>query len=58
MGVTFSAYTNGGCINYLKNTLKLTTVISAVGMKNLYREAEKFDLGVFFESNGHGTFLF
>lgn len=28
------------------------------GVKHLHHEAEKYDVGVYFEANGHGTVLF
>jgi phosphoacetylglucosamine mutase len=33
-------------------------VFTATGVKHLHHEAAKFDVGVYFEANGHGTVLF
>lgn len=30
----------------------------STGVKHLHHEAEKYDIGVYFEANGHGTVLF
>lgn len=42
---------------YLRDTLKLNSVYMATGVKNLHPEAHKYDVGIYCESNGHGTFL-
>jgi phosphoacetylglucosamine mutase len=33
-------------------------VLTATGVKWLHAAAHKFDVGVYFEANGHGTVLF
>lgn len=33
-------------------------VLTATGVKWLHAAAHKFDIGVYFEANGHGTVLF
>jgi hypothetical protein len=32
--------------------------VAATGVKFLHHEALKYDIGVYFEANGHGTVLF
>jgi phosphoacetylglucosamine mutase len=32
--------------------------MTCTGVKNLHHEAKHFDIGVYFEANGHGTILF
>ncbi len=57
VGVVQTAYANGSSTNYLR--LKgIKTVMTCTGVKNLHREAKQFDVGVYFEANGHGTILF
>lgn len=50
-------YANGSSTIYLRETLKLTTFFSPNGVKNLHPNAHKYDIGIYCESNGHGTFL-
>ncbi len=33
-------------------------VVIVEGVKFVHHEAEKYDLGAYFEANGHGTLLF
>lgn len=36
----------------------MPVVCTLTGVKNLHRKALEFDVGIYFESNGHGTVLF
>ncbi|KAJ1951435.1 hypothetical protein IWQ62_006427, partial [Dispira parvispora] len=38
--------------------LQVPVTCAKTGVKHLHHEAEKFDIGVYFEANGHGTVLF
>jgi phosphoacetylglucosamine mutase len=38
--------------------LKLSTVCTPTGVKHLHHAATRFDIGVYFEANGHGTVIF
>ncbi|KAJ2556244.1 hypothetical protein EV175_002092 [Coemansia sp. RSA 1933] len=58
VGVVQTAYANGSSTSYIKDTLRLPTVFAKTGVKYLHHEAEKMDIGVYFEANGHGTVLF
>ncbi|CAD7696591.1 unnamed protein product [Ostreobium quekettii] len=58
VGVVQTAYANGASTNYLKTELGLQPVMTSTGVKHLHREAASFDVGVYFEANGHGTVLF
>ncbi|KAJ3117801.1 Phosphoacetylglucosamine Mutase [Phlyctochytrium bullatum] len=40
------------------NKDKIPVVFTPTGVKHLHHEAEHFDVGVYFEANGHGTVLF
>ncbi len=35
----------------------MRTVLAPTGVKNIHHEALQFDVGAYFESNGHGTIL-
>lgn len=35
-----------------------TAQFDVPGVKHLHKEAERFDIGIYFESNGHGTVLY
>jgi phosphoacetylglucosamine mutase len=56
IGYIHTPYTNKSVIDYLSN-LKIDIICTATGVKNLHEEALKYDVGIYFESNGHGTIL-
>lgn len=57
-GCVQTAYANGGSTNYLR-ALGVPVVMAKTGVKFLHHAAlEAFDVGVYFEANGHGTVLF
>ncbi|KAI9318760.1 hypothetical protein BX666DRAFT_2026183 [Dichotomocladium elegans] len=58
VGVVQTAYANGSSTNYLTHVLKVPVSCVNTGVKHLHHEAEKYDIGVYFEANGHGTVLF
>ena len=58
VGVVQTAYANGASTAYVRDTLGLEVACTATGVKFLHPEAEKFDVGVYFEANGHGTAVF
>jgi len=59
VGVVQTAYANGACTNYLKDELDITVKIAKTGVKYVHHTAhEHFDVGIYFEANGHGTVLF
>jgi hypothetical protein len=58
IGAALTAYANGTAQTYYRDTLKVKLMIEPSGVKNLHRAAEKFDIGVYFESNGHGTVIY
>ena len=57
VGVVQTAYANGASTAYLKS-LDLDVVLTPTGVKYLHEEAAKYDIGIYFEANGHGTILF
>jgi len=58
-GVVQTAYANGSSTYYLKNTVKTEVAIAKTGVKYVHATAHsQFDIGIYFEANGHGTVLF
>lgn len=58
IGVVQTAYANGSSTNYLERTLGVPVTCTATGVKHLHHAAQRYDIGVYFEANGHGTVLF
>ena len=58
IGVVQTAYANGASTDYISTNLKLPVLCTNTGVKHLHHAATKFDIGVYFEANGHGTILF
>lgn len=57
LGVVQTAYANGASTAFLKN-LGLDVVFTPTGVKYLHEKALEYDIGIYFEANGHGTILF
>ena len=59
MGIVQTAYANGASTDYVKETLQLPVIFAKTGVKHLHHAAiEHFDVGIYFEANGHGTVVF
>ncbi|KAM9783039.1 phosphoacetylglucosamine mutase [Neosynchiropus ocellatus] len=58
LAVVQTAYANGSSTQYLENTMKVPVRCTKTGVKHLHHAALEFDIGVYFEANGHGTVLF
>jgi phosphoacetylglucosamine mutase len=58
VGVVQTAYANGASTTYITDHLQLPVVCTPTGVKHLHHAALSFDIGVYFEANGHGTVLF
>ncbi|CAE7507113.1 PGM3 [Symbiodinium sp. KB8] len=58
VGVVQTAYANGASTAYITKTLGLPVVLAKTGVKYVHHAATAFDIGVYFEANGHGTVLF
>lgn len=53
-----TAYANGASTQYIKSQLKSFDVVcTPTGVKHLHHAAKQYDLGIYFEANGHGTVL-
>ncbi|BBN16062.1 phosphoacetylglucosamine mutase [Marchantia polymorpha subsp. ruderalis] len=57
LGVVQTAYANGASTNYLQQKLGLEVALTPTGVKHLHARAEAYDIGIYFEANGHGTIL-
>ncbi|XP_041369349.1 phosphoacetylglucosamine mutase-like [Gigantopelta aegis] len=58
LGLVQTAYANGSSTNYITRELKVPVACVPTGVKHLHHKAQEFDIGVYFEANGHGTVLF
>jgi phosphoacetylglucosamine mutase len=58
IGVIQTAYSNGASTRFFKDTLHLNVECVSTGIKNLHLKAKEFDIGIYFEANGHGTVVF
>jgi len=58
IGVVQTAYANGASTDYITKSLNLPVICTPTGVKHLHHAATRFDIGVYFEANGHGTVLF
>lgn len=57
MAVVQTAYANGASTRYLRDTAKVPLDFAKTGVKFVHHTADKYDVGVYFEANGHGTAL-
>ncbi|MCL7046305.1 hypothetical protein MKW94_015059 [Papaver nudicaule] len=57
LGIVQTAYANGASTDYLKK-MGLEVVLTPTGVKYLHEKAYEYDIGIYFEANGHGTILF
>ncbi|KAM9233862.1 phosphoacetylglucosamine mutase isoform 1-T1 [Dugong dugon] len=58
IGVVQTAYANGSSTRYLEEVVKVPVYCTKTGVKHLHHKAQEFDIGIYFEANGHGTVLF
>lgn len=58
VGVVQTAYANGASTDFIRESLRLETACTPTGVKHLHHVAKEYDIGIYFESNGHGTVLF
>jgi phosphoacetylglucosamine mutase len=57
IAVIHTGYSNDAFIKFI-HSMGIKTVCTSTGVKNLHHEALKYDISIYFESNGHGTVLF
>lgn len=58
MGLVQTAYANGASTEYIQGKLQVPVACTPTGVKHLHHKAQEFDVGVYFEANGHGTVVF
>jgi phosphoacetylglucosamine mutase len=58
VGVVQTAYANGSAARYVRDVLGVALAVVKTGVKYLHHQALVYDVGVYFEANGHGTVLF
>ncbi|KAL3138406.1 hypothetical protein ABBQ32_006202 [Trebouxia sp. C0010 RCD-2024] len=58
VGIVQTAYANGASTQFMRDQLGVQVATTPTGVKYLHEEAVKFDIGIYFEANGHGTVLF
>ncbi|OWR45745.1 putative phosphoacetylglucosamine mutase [Danaus plexippus plexippus] len=58
LGLVQTAYANGASTKYITEELKIPVSCVKTGVKNLHHEALKYDIGIYFEANGHGTVVY
>jgi phosphoacetylglucosamine mutase len=57
-GVVQTAYANGASTQYLKKN-QIPVIMAKTGVKYVHAAAhDNYDIGIYFESNGHGTVIF
>lgn len=58
LGIVQTAYANGASTDYIVDELKVPVACVATGVKHLHHKALEYDVGCYFEANGHGTVIF
>ncbi|KAL1137597.1 hypothetical protein AAG570_009293 [Ranatra chinensis] len=58
LGLVQTAYANGNSTRYIAEMLKIPVACVSTGVKHLHHRALDYDIGVYFEANGHGTIVF
>lgn len=57
VGIVQTAFSNGASAKYLQGR-GYKVEYAKTGVKHLHRKAKNYDIGVYFEPNGHGSVLF
>jgi hypothetical protein len=55
--VVQTAYANGASTQFIRS-LGMPIYMAKTGVKYLHHKAQEFDVGIYFEANGHGTVIF
>ena len=58
LGIVQTAYANGASTDFIKDQLNVAVACTPTGVKHLHHKALDYDIGVYFEANGHGTVVF
>ena len=57
LGVVQTAYANGAASDFLKEK-GIKTGMAKTGVKYVHHKALEYDIGIYYEANGHGTVIF
>lgn len=57
MIIVQTAYANGASFSYI-DSMGIKKALAKTGVKNLHHIAKEYDIGIYFEANGHGTVIF
>ena len=58
IGFVQTYYANYSSSEYLQKKYAMEPVFAATGVKHLHHKAEHYDIGIYYEANGHGTVIF
>ncbi|CAH2096962.1 unnamed protein product [Euphydryas editha] len=58
VGLVQTAYANGASTRYITDDLKIPVTCVKTGVKHLHHAALSYDIGIYFEANGHGTVVY
>ncbi|KAM3960648.1 phosphoglucomutase 3-like protein nst [Aphomia sociella] len=58
LGLVQTAYANGASTKYITQELKMPVTCVKTGVKHLHHAALAYDIGIYFEANGHGTVVY
>ncbi|XP_076060612.1 phosphoglucomutase 3-like protein nst [Oratosquilla oratoria] len=58
LGLVQTAYANGASTEYINKKLGVPVGCAKTGVKHVHHLALQYDIGVYFEANGHGTIIF
>ena len=58
VGMVNTAYSNGASTQYIEKHVGLPVICTPTGVKHLHHVAATYDVGAYFEANGHGTVIF
>ena len=58
IGFVQTYYANHSSSEYLQQKYGMEAVFTATGVKHLHHKAEDYDIGIYYEANGHGTVIF
>lgn len=58
VAVAQTAYSNGAATDFLNDVDGVQVVVTYTGVKHLEKAVKPYDIGIYWEPNGHGTVLF
>ncbi|CAD8186336.1 unnamed protein product [Paramecium pentaurelia] len=58
IGIIQTAYANSASTKYITENLGIYAKYAPTGVKYLHRVAHEFDIGIYFEANGHGAVIY